>query len=118
MTTIFVTSLTFIVRKKFQKVSPLPTSVNKNNNYNTSKLNENMLNHISIFVMGITFLSVIFLPDFLARTGIISQVNQNNFSTFLHAHGISVIPSVILPCCFFFKKPKYLKYVWRELKGN
>ena len=74
--------------------------------YNHCIENETMLTPLLVFVIGIA-ISLNVIPLYLVTAGIFEQ---NDTLSFFNYQSIFLVPSVILPMSYFWKKPKCLKY--------
>ena len=74
--------------------------------YNNCIENETMLTPLLVFVIGIA-IAINVIPLYLVTTGIFEQ---NAILSFFNYQSIFLVPSVILPMSYFWKKPKCLRY--------
>ena len=74
--------------------------------YNNCIKNETMLTPLLVFVIWAAIVLNL-VPIFLVTTGIFEQ---NDILSFFNYQSVFLVPSVILPMSYFWKKPKCLKY--------
>ena len=107
MMVIHIISALLIAWKKFKTRNLIGPSIPKPIfKYNNCIKNETMLTPLLVFVIGVAIVINI-VPIYLVGTGIFEQ---NDILSFFNYQSVFLVPSVILPMSYFWKKPKCLKY--------
>ena len=102
---IHIISALLIAWKKFKNRNLIGPSI-PIFKYNNCIKNETMLTPLLVFVIGVAIVINI-VPIYLVTTGVFEQ---NDILSFFNYQSVFLVPSVILPMSYFWKKPKCLKY--------